>query len=178
MSCICLDTNWFLKGLESPCPPDWTALSALFSENSDAFSLPRFPMQVHDVLLAYGIIENPNIRGVNRDLWIHERDWVYCCRFSAQANVPSLLTFDGVDTFADVWLNGTLLGSCSDVYLSWEYDVGHASKTSMRRMHRCFRMLKSSSVCRSSSFPTCSFAIFPALNMLISAGHRKKWAFG
>ena len=81
MSCICLDTNWFLKGLESPCPPDWTALSALFSENSDAFSLPRFPMQVHDVLLAYGIIENPNIRGVNRDLWIHERDWVYCCRF-------------------------------------------------------------------------------------------------
>ena len=100
MSCICLDTNWFLKGLESPCPPDWTALSALFSENSDAFSLPRFPMQVHDVLLAYGIIENPNIRGVNRDLWIHERDWVYCCRFSAQANIPSLLTFDGVDTFA------------------------------------------------------------------------------
>lgn len=62
MSCICLDTNWFLKGLESPCPPDWTALSALFSENSDAFSLPHFPMQVHDVLLAYGIIENPNIR--------------------------------------------------------------------------------------------------------------------
>ena len=70
MSCICLDTNWFLKGLESPCPPDWTALSALFSENSDSFSLPRFPMQVHDVLLAYGIIENPNIRGVNRDLWM------------------------------------------------------------------------------------------------------------
>ena len=129
MSCICLDTNWFLKGLESPCPPDWTALSALFSEDSDAFSLPRFPMQVHDVLLAYGIIENPNIRGVNRDLWIHERDWVYCCRFSAQANVPSLLTFDGVDTFADVWLNGTLLGSCSDVYLSWEYDVGHLLRT-------------------------------------------------
>ena len=118
MSCICLDTNWFLKGLESPCPPDWTALSALFSEDSDSFSLPRFPMQVHDVLLAYGIIENPNIRGVNRDLWIHERDWVYCCRFSAQANIPSLLTFDGVDTFADVWLNGTLLGSCSDVYLA------------------------------------------------------------
>lgn len=129
MSCICLDTNWFLKGLESPCPPDWTALSALFSENSDSFSLPRFPMQVHDVLLAYGIIENPNIRGVNRDLWIHERDWVYCCRFSAQANVPSLLTFDGVDTFADVWLNGTLLGSCSDVYLSWAYDVGHLLRT-------------------------------------------------
>lgn len=129
MSCICLDTNWFLKGLESPCPPDWTTLSALFSENSDSFSLPRFPMQVHDVLLAYGIIENPNIRGVNRDLWIHERDWVYCCRFSAQANVPSLLTFDGVDTFADVWLNGTLLGSCSDVYLSWGYDVGHLLRT-------------------------------------------------
>ena len=104
MSCICLDTNWFLKGLESPCPPDWTALSALFSENSDAFSLPRFPMQVHDVLLAYGILENPRIRGVNRDLWIHERDCVYCCRFSAQANVPSLLNFDGVDNFADVCL--------------------------------------------------------------------------
>ena len=113
MSCICLDTNWFLKGLESPCPPDWTALSALFSENSDAFSLPRFPMQVHDVLLAYGIIENPNIRGVNRDLWIHERDWVYCCRFSAQANVPSLLTFDGVDTFADVWLMAHCLAAAA-----------------------------------------------------------------
>lgn len=56
--------------------------------------------------------------------------------------------------------------------------TAHASKMSMRRMHRCFRMLKSSSVCRSSSFLTCSFAIFPALNMLISAGHRKKWAFG
>ena len=125
MSCISLDTNWLLKGLESPCPPDWTALSSLFSDASATFPLPHFPMQVHDVLLAYGIIENPNIHGINRDLWIHERDWVYCCRFSAQEDVPSLLNFDGVDTFADVWLNGTLLGSCKDVYLSWRYDVTH-----------------------------------------------------
>lgn len=133
-------------------------------------------MQVHDVLLAYGIIENPNIRGVNRDLWIHERDWVYCCRFSAQANIPSLLTFDGVDTFADVWLNGTLLGSCSDVYLSWEYDVGHLLRTENTLIvyfHAAQTELKKLSLPEryAGLVPTISAARVFARGIMITAAH-------
>ncbi len=102
---------------------DWQALNALFSDQKNVYALPGFPMQVHDVLLDAGVIENPNVRGVNHDLWIHEKNWVYRCFFPAKPGLQSLLRFGGLDTFADVWLNGSLIGSANDVYLSWTWDV-------------------------------------------------------
>lgn len=118
-----LQDRWLLTSADDREGGSWEALNALFEDGRACFPLSRFPMQVHDVLLEQGVIRNPNEQGVNHDLWIHDRAWVYRCSFPAQAGLPSRLLLEGLDTFAQVWLNGCLLGCVQDAYLTWQWDV-------------------------------------------------------
>ena len=69
------------------------------------------PGTVQQDLLAAGRIPDPFV-GLNEHevQWVGERDWLYRCRFDLPAGIvdrPSVdLCFDGLDTFATVWLNG------------------------------------------------------------------------
>ena len=68
------------------------------------------PGSIHQDLLAAGRIPDPFI-GLNElDVqWVGETDWLYRCRFTlppAFADEQVVLRFDGLDTFATVWLNG------------------------------------------------------------------------
>ena len=123
MSEIALQTGWLLARAAAGAPQGWQALDDCFQTGRNVLPLSAFPMQVHDVLIQAGEIENPNIRGVNHDLWIHDLDWIYRCDFSARPEPEAALCLDGLDTFADVWLNGRLLGRTDDVYLTWRFDV-------------------------------------------------------
>jgi beta-mannosidase len=69
-------------------------------------------ISIHLDLLAAGLISDPFI-GMNEKAvqWVHEKDWVYTCAFSldqtSNADSPSCdLVFEGLDTFANVSLNG------------------------------------------------------------------------
>lgn len=108
--------------MDPRCADDWDSLVQAF-ENGEFYRLSHFPMQVHEVLIEHGVIENPNIQGINHDTWIHGKDWAYLCCFEAQEGLCSQLVLEGVDTYADVWLNGERIGCCDDVYLDWTYDV-------------------------------------------------------
>ena len=123
MSESCLISSWLLGRAPAGTVSGWEALNARFRQGETVLPLPSFPMQVHDALLSAGEIENPNIRGINNDLWIHDTDWIYRCDFAAVPGKESMLCFDGLDTFADIWLNGERLGSCDDVYLTWRFDA-------------------------------------------------------
>lgn len=87
------------------------------------YEISDFPAQVHDVLLAYGEIKNPNLTGINEDLWIDDYDWVYRCGFSAETGVESWLLLEGIDTFADIYVNGVLVRQCEDVFLEYQIPV-------------------------------------------------------
>ena len=86
------------------------------------------PGGVHTDLLALGKIPDPFV-GDNelKVLWVAESDWEYRRTFSvdsalfAQPHVS--LVCDGLDTIADVYVNGTWLGHAENMFRRWEWDV-------------------------------------------------------
>ncbi len=83
------------------------------------------PAQVHDVLLAHGRIQDPmQVGAAEKCLWVSERDWVYRRQFPLESLADrTFLRFEGLDTIADVYLNGQLIGTHQDIYLPLEIDV-------------------------------------------------------
>lgn len=124
-----LNTNWRLKRVNPADPPDMEELDAFLLGGADrrdrVFSIPQMPAQVHEVLIAEGIIENPNIQGDGTGcLWVGESDWLYVCDFScAPVSGTTYLDFDGLDTYADIYLNGSIIAAHNDVYLPCRADV-------------------------------------------------------
>lgn len=82
------------------------------------------PGCVHTDLLAAGIIENPFF-GTNESglQWIENVDWEYRTVFDAPAEFLERervdLEFDGLDTYADVYLNGTLVLRADNMFREW-----------------------------------------------------------
>lgn len=86
------------------------------------------PCSMYSILLAHGKMDDPFYRlneYAARDM--SEEDCTLTSSFSADADTLAaprqLLRFLGVDTLADVYLNGTLLGHTENMHRVWEYDV-------------------------------------------------------
>ena len=74
-----------------------------------------------------GVIADPYY-GMNykSERYLLERDYEYEKVFSAkrmQGDERCFLVFDGIDTFAEIYLNGTLLGKTENMFLRYEYDI-------------------------------------------------------
>ena len=88
----------------------------------------RVPGGVHLDLLAAGRIADPFVGDEElRAAWVAERDWEYRREFTVDPAVASHerveLTFEGLDTLAEVSLNGEPLGSADNMFRSWRWDV-------------------------------------------------------
>ena len=94
----------------------------------DAFLAATVPGSVYGDLLANGKMEDPFWKdNENEACALMEEDYEYVGRFDCQEGLLDsdrvVLRFDGIDTVADVWLNGTRLGSPISMHRVWEYDV-------------------------------------------------------
>ena len=86
------------------------------------------PGVVHTDLMANEIIEDPffrlNERGVQ---WVDKEDWEYITTFVADKAVLEKeridLVFEGLDTYADVYLNDELLIKADNMFRLWRVDV-------------------------------------------------------
>lgn len=95
---------------------------------SDEWLPATVPGGVHTDLLALGKIPDPFV-GDNelKVMWVAESDWEYRYTFIpdaallAQARIA--LVCEGLDTIADVTLNGKLLGHAENMFRRWEWDV-------------------------------------------------------
>ncbi len=102
---LVLTANWQLKAHDARQP-----LAEAFS-SPDGWLPATVPGSVHQDLLTAGAIPDPFI-GLNElDVqWIGERDWLYRGTFDLPAALLGedevTLCFDGLDTYATVWLNG------------------------------------------------------------------------
>jgi beta-mannosidase len=88
----------------------------------------QVPGTVHTDLLANKLIPDPYVGAPEAGLqWIGLADWEYRTRFDAPArmlkNSRSDLVFDGLDTFAEVWLNGTQVLSADNAFRTWRVPV-------------------------------------------------------
>ncbi len=86
------------------------------------------PGTVHTDLLKNGEIEEPHFGTNGRDLqWIEREDWEYKTTFLADGEIITkdkiVLDFHGLDTYADVYLNDSLILVSNNMFRSWEVSV-------------------------------------------------------
>lgn len=99
------------------------------SKREETATIPAtVPGEVHTALLAAGRIEDPFFRENERDQsWIGESDWVYERRFTIdeaflqKQNIR--LRCEGLDTFAEVSLNGERVVETSNMFRTYEWDL-------------------------------------------------------
>jgi beta-mannosidase len=90
----------------------------------------KVPGAVQYDLAARGMIENPyaGTREARACAWVAESDWLYRAEFESPPEAGSagtvLLRMKGVDTFAEVWLNGVLLGDTENAMRVWDFPLG------------------------------------------------------
>lgn len=86
------------------------------------------PGTVHTDLMANRIIEDPyfrlNERGVQ---WVDKEDWIYETHFEAGADLLARerieLVFEGLDTYADVYLNDEKILTTDNMFRRWRTEV-------------------------------------------------------
>ena len=92
--------------------------------------LPTLPAEVpgciHLDLVKAGVIPDPFVRLHERDVaWVDDRDWVYETTFTVDAPAPHMfLRFLGLDTIAEIALNGQPLGTTDNMFIPHEFAVG------------------------------------------------------
>ena len=89
----------------------------------------KVPGDVHSNLMEKGLIENPFF-GHNdlKSKWVAEKVWWYRTEFqydkkALEAQERLELTFEGLDTFATIYLNGVEIASTENMYIPHTFDV-------------------------------------------------------
>lgn len=86
------------------------------------------PGTVHTDLMANRIIEDPYFRLNERAVqWVDKEDWIYQTHFEAEADLLARerieLVFEGLDTYADVYLNDEKVLTADNMFRRWRTEV-------------------------------------------------------
>jgi beta-mannosidase len=102
------------------------------------------PGCVHTDLLANKLIDDPFYRdNEKKQQWIDKKDWEYRTTFKvtqqtlARENVE--LVFEGLDTYAQVYLNDELLLKADNMFRTWRVDAKQILKTGDNSLRVVFR---------------------------------------
>jgi beta-mannosidase len=103
----------------------------------------RVPGGVHTDLLRAEKIEDPFYRDNEAKLqWIGEKDWEYENRFVPGAKLLDEkqveLVFEGLDTYADVYLNDSLILQANNMFHEWRIEVKPLLKRGTNRLRIVF----------------------------------------
>ena len=94
----------------------------------ETFYRAEVPGCIHTDLFKNKLIPDPFF-GLNEKKvqWIEKENWEYVCEFEAGKEILSsgniILHFKGLDTYAEVSLNGKMLFEADNMFIPWEYDV-------------------------------------------------------
>jgi beta-mannosidase len=126
-----LNDNWKLRQFDVGAARD---LEVASPDYIDYFWMTAaVPGDVHSTLIQRNLIENP-FYGHN-DLkcqWVEEKVWWYRSTFEFHEEIEKgdryELIFEGLDTFATVYLNGVELGSTENMFISHTFEVARELK--------------------------------------------------
>lgn len=120
-----LHTGWQFKQRDSDLPTNL--------RDEHGWLPAAVPGTVHQDLMAAGKLADPYMGLNEKDAqWVGEKDWVYRTTFNVapeelgRAQID--LCFDGLDTFAQVWLNGTLILTGRNMFTPYRVPVKHLLK--------------------------------------------------
>lgn len=86
------------------------------------------PGVVHTDLIRHGVIPDPWFRLNEKEAqWVERKDWVYKTTFEISKEELEkkhiVLTFEGLDTYAEITLNGHVLAKTDNMFLRYDYEV-------------------------------------------------------
>lgn len=111
--------------------------------NTPDWKPTRIPASVHTALLQNGMIEDPFWRDNEEKLqWIEKEDWEFQTTFDVSAEVLAKthveLIFKGLDTYASVYLNDTLILETDNMFRRWQVDAKRLLKPAGNKLHIYF----------------------------------------
>jgi len=119
-----LSTQLFSQKVVVPIAENWQ-----FSETGkDQWHPTQIPNSIHTDLFENGLIPHPFVGDNEKDLqWIADRYWTYKTEFKIDKqqlkSKNSELVFEGLDTYAKVFLNGKLILEADNAFRIWKVDV-------------------------------------------------------
>lgn len=101
------------------------------------------PGNVHTDLIDNQLMEDPFYRLNERSVqWVDKEDWMYRTVFDVAPEVWNkkhiFLSFEGLDTYADVMLNGEKILSADNMFREWSMDVKSCLKKTGNELQICF----------------------------------------
>ncbi|NBD37544.1 MAG: hypothetical protein GVY10_03135 [Verrucomicrobia bacterium] len=119
---------------------DWTCHRA--DRPEDKFPA-RVPGTLHQALLEAGRIPHPfKARNELEVQWVHEHAWVFEREFTLNAEdfagKSAELVCEGLDTFAQIVINGEPVGQTKNMFRSFRWDVAECLRTGTNRIRVAF----------------------------------------
>lgn len=90
----------------------------------------HLPSSIHMDLFKNGLIADPyQDNNEQKQAWIEKTDWEYELNFLLSSSILNHqkldLNFEGLDTYATLFLNGNELGKANNMFRSWQYEVAN-----------------------------------------------------
>ena len=98
------------------------------SDSAASWKPTEAPVSIHTALFKNGLIEDPFYRDNEEKLqWIEKEDWEFQTYFDVSPDVLQKkhveLAFRGIDTYAQIYLNDTLILETDNMFRTWKADV-------------------------------------------------------
>ena len=132
---------------QQPLSPETIRLDGGWSfaeSGSGKWLSAEVPGTVHQDLLRHGLLPDP-FYGTNEQKiqWVESKDWEYKTSFpldeSQCSRQAARLVFEGLDTYADVYLNGALILSSDNMFKGYSIEVKDMLRKGENRLHVVFR---------------------------------------
>ncbi len=113
-------------------------------EGTEEYVPATVPGSVYQDLLDNGKMEDPYYRDNElKALKVMDDDFTYVTQFDAAEELCSrenvLLHFDGLDTLADIWLNGSHVAYVNNMHRTWEFPVKELIRNGANELKVTFR---------------------------------------
>ena len=110
----------------------------------DNWKISKVPGSIHLDLLSHGYIEDPFIGTKEKDVkWVSERDWNYKLNFNPDKTILMqkhiFILFEGLDTYAEIFLNNKKILSTNNMFHPWAADVKPILKSGLNELILTFR---------------------------------------
>lgn len=103
----------------------------------------QIPSSVHTALLHHKLIEDPYYRDNEAKVqWIEKEDWEYQTTFDVDETTLQKkhieLIFRGIDTYAHIYLNDSLIAETENMFREWRVDVKYLLRPTGNKLHIYF----------------------------------------
>ncbi len=129
LNLLYLSPFWYLGEMSGrqviPVDKNWCFRQA-DDEALGFLPVAQFPTNVHLDLAHNKIIPNPFLGKNENDVqWVGEKAWIYRTTFPSPYlnDKKTVLAFDGLDTYATVWLNGEEILKTENMFVPERVDV-------------------------------------------------------